>query len=321
MADHMEDDEYESLPDSAGPMVHMTAGSLAGVFEHCVMFPFDVVKTRLQRLAPSPEATYRGTTNAMVRMIRAEGYSSLYRGLPIVAGGAGPAHALYFGTYEQAKIFFGANSPTEHRHLATGAAAVTASLAHDLFMNPIDVVKQRLQVFGSPYRGVGDCFVQVYRQEGFRAFYRSLSTQVMMNIPFQCTHLVTYEFFRKTLNPSGAYHPPTHLVAGAVAGCVAAAATMPFDVAKTLLNTQEQCPGSRAARDTLAGRRYVRGLFAALSTIHRLSGPSGFFKGVSARILFTAPATAISWSVYEFFKHWLVVPREEPTTPSTHPTA
>ena len=38
------DSEYESLPESSGPLVHMFAGSLAGMAEHTVMFPVDVVK-------------------------------------------------------------------------------------------------------------------------------------------------------------------------------------------------------------------------------------------------------------------------------------
>jgi solute carrier family 25 iron transporter 28/37 len=37
----------------------------------------------------------------------------------------------------------------------------------------------------SPYRGVVDCVRTVFRQEGVGAFYRSYTTQLAMNIPFQ----------------------------------------------------------------------------------------------------------------------------------------
>lgn len=37
-------DDYESLPESMHPAVHMVAGALAGIGEHCVMYPVDVVK-------------------------------------------------------------------------------------------------------------------------------------------------------------------------------------------------------------------------------------------------------------------------------------
>ena len=44
---------------------------------------------------------------------------------------------------------------------------------------------------------------------------------------------------QKKLNPEGVHNPNIHFLAGAVAGGVACAVTMPLDVCKTLLNTQE----------------------------------------------------------------------------------
>lgn len=36
-----------------------------------------------------------------------------------------------------------------------------------------------------------------------------------------------------------------------------------------------------------------------------MAGPRGFFKGITARVLYSMPATAICWSTYEFFKFYL----------------
>ena len=43
-------DEYESLPTTATATTHMIAGSLAGILEHCVMYPIDSVKVIFARL-------------------------------------------------------------------------------------------------------------------------------------------------------------------------------------------------------------------------------------------------------------------------------
>lgn len=44
MSELEEYDEYESLPNTATATTHMIAGSLAGILEHCVMYPVDSVK-------------------------------------------------------------------------------------------------------------------------------------------------------------------------------------------------------------------------------------------------------------------------------------
>lgn len=41
----MDESEYESLP-TERVTVHLAAGALAGVMEHCVMYPVDCVKVR-----------------------------------------------------------------------------------------------------------------------------------------------------------------------------------------------------------------------------------------------------------------------------------
>lgn len=60
-----------------------------------------------------------------------------------------------------------------------------------------------------------------------------------MNIPFQTIHFMVYEFWQEILNPAHKYDPKSHLIAGGLAGGLAAAATTPLDCIKTVLNTQQ----------------------------------------------------------------------------------
>ena len=54
---------------------------------------------------------------------------------------------------------------------------------HDLWMNPCEVLKQRLQMKNSPYINQSYARIanSIYRQEGLRAFYLSFGTQLSMN--------------------------------------------------------------------------------------------------------------------------------------------
>lgn len=115
------------------------AGSLAGITEHAVIFPVDSIKvsirkdhkavymligralqTRMQVFTTQPAAIYTGMTNAFSRITNTEGASRLWRGVWSVILGAGPAHAVYFGTYEAVKDFAGGNREG-HQFVATGA--------------------------------------------------------------------------------------------------------------------------------------------------------------------------------------------------------
>lgn len=284
----MDAELYESLPTSS-VAVHMTAGAFAGIMEHCVMYPLDSVKTRMQALIPGPGGG-GGVGAVLTRMVRQEGLLRPIRGVGVMVVGAGPAHALYFSCYEYIKNKF-TRVYTEFNPLVYGMAGCVATLLHDGVMNPAEVVKQRLQMYNSPYRNVLSCIRHVYETEGAYAFYRSYTTQLAMNVPFQSIHFIAYEVAQVFTNPDHVYSPIAHMVSGALAGAVAAGITTPLDVCKTLLNTQN---GIQA-----------QGMVDAFKKVYAFGGIKGYFRGINARVLYQMPATAICWSTYEFFKYTL----------------
>nr|XP_020856868.1 mitoferrin-1 isoform X2 [Phascolarctos cinereus] len=267
--------------------------------------------TRMQSLHPDPKARYTSVYGALKQIIRTEGFWRPLRGINVMVMGAGPAHAMYFACYENMKRTL--NEVLHHRgnsHLSNGIAGSLATLLHDAVMNPAEVVKQRMQMYNSPHHSALRCVRDVWRTEGVGAFYRSYTTQLTMNIPFQSIHFITYEFLQEQINPRRGYNPQSHILAGGLAGAIAAAATTPLDVCKTLLNTQENVALSLA---NVSG--HLSGMANAFRTVYQLNGISGYFKGMQARVIYQMPSTAISWSVYEFFKYFLTKHQIENRTP------
>lgn len=296
----MNSEDYETLP-TDNVVTHMIAGAIAGVMEHCVMYPLDSVKTRMQSLTTSGS---EGIGETLLRMVRHEGLLRPVRGMSAMVVGAGPSHALYFSSYEylKDKLTQYTSSPRYHT-LIYGGAGCIATLIHDGFMNPAEVVKQRMQMTNSPYKSALRCVCDIYKTEGPRAFYRSYTTQLTMNVPFQSIHFMVYEFSQKIVNRDHVYNPPAHMLSGALAGGVAAAVTTPLDVCKTLLNTQQS--GAPA------------GMVQAVKTVYRIGGTAAYFRGIQARIMYQMPATAICWSTYEFFKYALGTTTEMRIVPSS----
>ena len=171
---------------------HLCAGAFAGTMEHTVMFPVDTIKTRMQLAivggGGGSAATTTTTTsggganininnNAMVKstirraitsILKTDGVKGLYRG--VVAGGlgAGPAHAMYFATYEYGKKMFRWNTVTTTagkegddivvenderpkwsaygEFIADASAGVLATIVGDAVQTPLDTIKQRMQM-------------------------------------------------------------------------------------------------------------------------------------------------------------------------------
>jgi solute carrier family 25 iron transporter 28/37 len=134
-----------------------------------------------------------------------------------------------------------------------------------------------------------------------------------MNIPFHSVHLITYELLQDYLNYARAYDPLSHVISGAGAGAIASAITTPLDVCKTLLNTQECClaptgaptcslpRNPTGATNTVLATEEAKGLISAVRVIYVQGGLTAFFKGLTPRVLYQMPSTAVAWSCYEFF--------------------
>ncbi|KAG5952441.1 hypothetical protein E4U53_000869 [Claviceps sorghi] len=295
-----EDYDYESLPPNFSLLQNMAAGAFAGIAEHTVMYPIDAIKTRMQVLHCHSNTAPSGVLRSTYQMASREGFCSLWRGMSSVIVGAGPAHAVYFATYEAVKHAMGGNQAGVHHPLAAATSGAAATIASDAFMNPFDVIKQRMQIQNSSkmYKSMIDCAKFVYQNEGIGAFYISYPTTLSMTVPFTALQFLAYESMSTAMNPDKEYDPLTHCVAGAVAGGLAAGLTTPMDVIKTILQTRGTSSDPQV--------RHVNGFLGGCKLLYYREGLAGFFKGVRPRIVTTMPSTAICWSAYEFSKAYFI---------------
>eukprot|EP01104_Vermistella_antarctica_P015729 TRINITY_DN5231_c0_g1_i2.p1 TRINITY_DN5231_c0_g1~~TRINITY_DN5231_c0_g1_i2.p1 ORF type:complete len:461 (+),score=56.68 TRINITY_DN5231_c0_g1_i2:306-1688(+) len=108
------------------------------------------------------------------------------------------------------------NAPhvTTVRHLLAGAMArVTAAT----IMSPVDTVKARLQFQGNLKAGTGirtrysgaiDAFRTIFRQEGWKAFYKGLPPRLLYITPSAAVSFAIYEQMRRILKDHGIF--PTY---------------------------------------------------------------------------------------------------------------
>lgn len=214
------------------------------------------------------------------------------------------AHAAYFSIFEAMKTALKVDQPGHHP-IEAALCGASATFSHDLLITPFDVIKQRMQL--GYHRSIYDCIRSVMKTEGIGAFYLSFPTTVAMNLPYGCIMVAMNESIKKVINPSGGYNFTASMVAGCVAGGVAAIATTPLDVIKTRLQTQglQSCPSLEALHGsytTVKSAPKYKNLFQTFTTIAKEEGYVTFMRGCIPRMLVSAPSVAISWTAYEIAK-------------------
>jgi solute carrier family 25 iron transporter 28/37 len=296
--------------------------------EHVSMYPVDTVKTHLQA---SPEKMRVG--EAVQAVVRSRGIVGLMRGSTVIGAGCVPAHIGFFGVYELSMAKFVGWENEEHHPLRVAGCGSMATLWHDCILTPHDVVKQRLQL--GCHSGPLDCITGIWRQEGLRGFFRSLPVTLAMNIPHMGLLVAANDSLKKTckLDQKGATplaKAPWYFACAGLSGAFAGAATLPFDVIKTKIQTQggaalpaastavadSQALSYSGVASTVASLRtsgfavqqcrfhsgralQYSGVASTVASIARENGLRGFYTGLVPRVVICAPSAAVCWGTYE----------------------
>lgn len=211
----------------------------------CTMLglPFDVAKSRIQ----AGEAQYRGLTDCLVRTARHEGILALYKGTMPALSSAMTENAVGI-TVQRAlrrQLAAATGRGADARYemgtevMLGGATGVVTALA----ICPFEVLKVRLQVAGANSQGwFRECW-HLVRAHGPAGLYKGMSALLMRDVPFNALFYGGYETIctsmmrMRGLGSKEDLGTPSIFLAGGLAGSLGWSVIMPFDVAKTRLQT------------------------------------------------------------------------------------
>ncbi|KAI0756469.1 mitochondrial carrier [Daedaleopsis nitida] len=180
----------------------LVAGGTAGGCQVIFTNPLEIVKIRLQvqgEAAKIEGAVPKGAGH----IIRQLGLLGLYKGASACLLRDIPFSAIYFPTYAHLKkdVFREGYNGKQLSFFETLTSAAVAGMPAAYFTTPADVVKTRLQVEArsgqTHYKGLTDAFVKIYREEGFRAFFKGGPARIIRSSPQFGFTLVAYEYLQK----------------------------------------------------------------------------------------------------------------------------
>jgi len=167
-----------------------------------------------------------------------------------------------------------------------------------IFTNPLEIVKIRLQVQGEaaktsevPKRSA----MWIMKNLGLVGLYKGASACLLRDIPFSAIYFPSYNHLKRDVfgeSPQKKLGIVQLLLSGAIAGMPAAYLTTPCDVIKTRLQVEAK-----------KGQQAYYGLRHAAKTIYAQEGFKAFFKGGPARILRSSPQFGFTLAGYEFLQN------------------
>ncbi|KAK4452466.1 calcium-binding mitochondrial carrier protein [Podospora aff. communis PSN243] len=281
-------------------------GSIAGAFGAFMVYPIDLVKTRMQnqRGGANPgQRLYNNSIDCFRKVVRNEGFRGLYSGVLPQLVGVAPEKAIKLTVNDlvrgqlagkDGKIWWGWEV----------VAGGTAGGCQVVFTNPLEIVKIRLQVQGEVAKSVEGApkrsAMWIVRNLGLVGLYKGASACLLRDVPFSAIYFPAYAHLKSDLfgeSPTKKLGVLQLLTAGAIAGMPAAYLTTPCDVIKTRLQVEAR-----------KGDTAYTGLRHAAKTIWKEEGFRAFFKGGPARIMRSSPQFGFTLAAYEVLQTALPYP-------------
>ncbi|KAL9396994.1 hypothetical protein Peur_011247 [Populus x canadensis] len=292
-------------------------------FESNTMFPCVKSSSHAapgsQQLCASECNRYKGALDVFNKVIRQEGIGRLWRGTNASLALAVPTVGIYMPCYDifrnSMEEFTIQNCPALTPYVPLVAGAVARSISC-ITCYPVELARTRMQAFketqaGVKPSGVWKTLIEVINPVGgtnntqklpvqsYRILWTGLGAQLARDVPFSAICWATLEPIRRQIlallgDEAGASRVlGANFSAGFVAGTLAAAATCPFDVAKTRRQIEDP---TRALNMTTT---------RTLLEIWRDGGVKGLFTGVGPRVARAGPSVGIVVSFYEVVKYTL----------------
>ncbi|KAK3087277.1 hypothetical protein FSP39_003967 [Pinctada imbricata] len=178
----------------------LVSGSLAGATAQTIIYPGEVLKTRL---ALRKTGQYSGIIDCAKKVYRTEGARVFYRGYVPNILGIIPYAGIDLAIYETIKRTYMKKYENKDPGIMVLLACGTiSSTCGQLASYPLALIRTKLQAQGSKPDSMTGLFKKIVKQDGVLGLYRGIVPNFMKVIPAVGISYVVYEYSRKWLGLS-----------------------------------------------------------------------------------------------------------------------
>lgn len=268
---------------------NFVAGGISGGIGVTVVYPIDLVKTRLQNqiTAIGKKQKYKGALDCFFQTIKREGFKGLYKGLRPQLLGVAPEKAIKLTVNDTIKSFYPKTLTNQDIIGLNIISGSVAGLSQVIVTNPLEMTKIQLQIHGETYSKKSLSLAHVIKKLGIKGLYRGSRACMMRDIPFSGIYFPLYSYLRNKLMIDNKVTTFNQILVGTVSGICASSITTPADVIKTRLQIHSE--------------KY-KGIKDCYFKMVKNEGYRGLFKGVVPRVSRSAPQFGITLYFYEMLK-------------------
>ena len=292
---HIEDKINEKVADHHKVLTALFAGSMAGAIAKTTIAPLDRTKITFQ-ISNKP-FSMREAGRFLYATVQNTGFLSLWRGNSATLIRIIPYAGVQLSSHEQYKIWLNFEDKKHlppHYRFAAGSLAGVTSVA---FTYPLDLCRARMAVTAKGmYSNIGEVFMKMIREEGFRSIYRGFTPTMLGSIPYSGSSFFTYETLKKIHAETHQGRDPNPLErmgCGAIAGCIGQTASYPLDIVRRRMQT---------AGITGHAHDYTSIMGTARSIIREEGFIRGMYKGLSMNWVKGPIAVGISFTTFDSMK-------------------
>ncbi|XP_010776298.1 calcium-binding mitochondrial carrier protein SCaMC-1-like [Notothenia coriiceps] len=179
------------------------AGSLAGATAQTVIYPMEVMKTRLTL---RKTGQYTGMSDCAKKILRKEGVKAFYKGYVPNLIGIIPYAGIDLAVYESLKNFWLAHYAKDSANpgiLVLLGCGTLSSTCGQLASYPLALIRTRMQaqasLEGSEQMPMNLMVKKILQKEGFFGLYRGILPNFMKVIPAVSISYVVYEHMKSSL--------------------------------------------------------------------------------------------------------------------------
>ncbi|KAI8059638.1 mitochondrial carrier domain-containing protein [Gongronella butleri] len=294
------------------PVGHAIAGSAGAMFALTLVYPLDIIKTRIQvqakheKLSDDEQEHYRSAWDGICQIVAKEGLGGLYAGLGGSLLGTASTNFTYFYCYsfireQYNKHYKNSGTLSTGMELLLGAAAGALTT---LVTTPVSVVTTRQQTLPVNEReGLAKTCQSIVAEEGVAGLWRGIRPSLVLCV----NPAITYGSFEKIkqlvlsmLQSTTGLTPGLAFLVGALSKTLATVITYPYIMAKVRLQW-------KPSKDIQGKVQAYKSAYDVLNRVLKQEGFFGWYKGMSTQITKAVLSQALLFMMKDIFTDYTVM--------------